>query len=90
MQRAPRTVALGEPEASLSNLTGRRHSEGDVHFPRRVSVLQTAPGHSRASGGPAERGRAPAGYDLCHSSQTGPTCCFSHLFPCFSRPEYGI
>lgn len=43
MQRAPRTVALGEPEASLSNLTGRRHSEGDLHFPRRVGVLQTAP-----------------------------------------------
>lgn len=43
MQRAPHTVALGEPEASLSNLTGRRHSEGDLHFPRRGSVLQTAP-----------------------------------------------
>lgn len=39
MQRAPRTVALGEPEASLSNLTGRRHTEGDLHFPRRGNVM---------------------------------------------------
>lgn len=55
IQRATHTVAWHKLEASLYNLTRRRNDEGDLHFPRRVSALQSALGHSRVSRGPAEK-----------------------------------
>lgn len=47
---------LRELEAPSRNLPGSGNTGRDLQLPKRFGVLQTAPGHCRASGGAAERG----------------------------------
>lgn len=71
-QTATHTVAWHKLEASLYNLTRHRNDEGDLHFPRRVSALQSAPGHSRVSRGAVEKSEPWMGTTSVSAARPGP------------------
>ena len=72
IQRATHTVPWHDLEASLYNLTRHRNNEGDLHFPRRVSALQSALGHSGVSRGPAEKEELQMGITSVAAARLGP------------------